>query len=393
MKSFKSLLFWILLISIIGVITGSASAFFLWSLDLVTQYRISNSKIIYFLPIAGLAIGLLYHYFGDRVSKGNNLLLEEFHRPKDVIPFRMAPMVYLGTIISHLFGASVGREGTAIQMGGAIADQFTHYFKLNADDRKALIIIGISAGFASVFGTPIAGAIFALEVFHIRRLHYKYALHSFLAAFIAHFVCLAWGIHHSHYTIPYVPELSIGTIFWTINAGIIFGLVAYLFSKSTHFFTDFSNKLIKFAPLKPFIGGVILVMLYSFFDLNKYMGLGLSSISNSFITSMPAYDFLLKLILTAFTIGMGFKGGEVTPLFFIGATLGNALIWFIPLPIPLLAGLGFVAVFAGATNTLIACIVMGLELFGLGSGVYMVVACFVAYLFSGKGSVYTSQKK
>lgn len=343
--------------------------------------------------MAGLAIGLMYHYFGDRVSKGNNLLIEEFHQPKDVIPLRMAPMVFLGTIISHLFGASVGREGTALQMGASIADQFTHYFKLNPDDRKALIIIGISAGFASVFGTPIAGAIFALEVFHIRRLHYKYALHSLLAAFVAHYVCLSWGIGHTNYTIPYVPELSFVTIFWTINAGIIFGLVAYLFSKSTHFITDFSNKLIKFAPLKPFIGGVILVMLYSFFDLNKYMGLGLSGITNSFLMPLPTHDFLLKLILTAFTIGMGFKGGEVTPLFFIGATLGNALIWFIPLPIPLLAGLGFVAVFAGATNTIVACVVMGLELFGLGSGVYMVVACFFAYLFSGRTSVYKSQKK
>ncbi len=393
MKKIRTIIFWVLLISLIGILVGSASAFFLWTLDLVTRYRISNSRIIYFLPLAGLAVGLTYHYFGDRVSKGNNLLIEEFHSPKDVIPLRMAPMVYIGTIISHLFGASVGREGTALQMGGAIADQFTHYFKLTVDDRKALIIIGISAGFASVFGTPIAGAIFALEVFHIRKLQYKYALHSLLAAFVAHYVCLAWGIHHSHYSIPFVPEVSFMNLFWTINAGIIFGLIALLFSKFTHLFTNVSDKIIKYAPLKPFVGGIILVLLYYFFDLNKFMGLGLPSIANSFIQPMPVQDFLIKLLLTAFTIGLGFKGGEVTPLFFIGATLGNALIWFIPLPLPLLVGLGFVSVFAGATNTVVACIVMGLELFGMGSGVYIVIACLVAFLFSGRTSVYTSQKK
>lgn len=393
MKDYKSIFFWLLLILAIGSLTGSASAFFLWTLDFVTQYRISNSNIIYFLPLAGFLVGLAYYYFGDKISKGNNLLLEEFHSPKDVIPLRMAPMVYLGTIISHLFGASVGREGTALQMGGAIADQFTHYFKLNNDDRKALIIIGISAGFASVFGTPLAGAIFALEVFHIRKLQYKYTLHSLLAAFVGHYVCLAWGIHHSNYLISYVPPVTFLNVFWTINAGIIFGLIAYLFTKFTHFFADFSIKLIKFEPLKPLIGGVIIILVYYFFDMQKYIGLGLSSISASFIEPMQSQDFLLKLLLTAFTIGMGFKGGEVTPLFFIGATLGNVLVWFIPLPMSLLAGLGFVAVFAGATNTLLACIVMGLELFGIGSGVYMVVGCLTAYLFSGKGSVYTSQKK
>jgi H+/Cl- antiporter ClcA len=392
MTLLKKIAFWIFIIVIIGTLAGTASAFFLWTLDHATQFRLTHSYIIYALPIVGLLVGLLYHYYGEKEVKGNNLLLEEFHEPSDVIHIRMAPLVYIGTMLSHLVGASVGREGTAVQMSGAIADQATHYFKLSANARKALIIIGISAGFASVFGTPWAGAIFALEVFHSRKLQVRYFLQSILAAFVAHFVCLSWGIQHSTYVIPYVPVISFINIFWAINAGVIFGLISYLFAKSSHTFTDIFQRYIKFPPFRPFIGGLFIVVVYYFFDMNKYMGLGLPSISAAFTEPMNSYDFLIKLFLTAFTLGVGFKGGEVTPLFFIGATLGNVLIWFIPLPMALLAGMGFVAVFAGATNTLFACVIMGIELFGMGSSVYVIIACLVAYLFSGHISVYSSQQ-
>ncbi len=392
MTLIKKIAFWIFIIVIIGTLAGTASAFFLWTLDHATQFRITHSYVIYALPIVGLLVGLLYHYYGEKEVKGNNLLLEEFHEPSDVIHIKMAPLVYISTMLSHLVGASVGREGTAVQMSGAIADQATHYFKLSANARKALIIIGISAGFASVFGTPWAGAIFALEVFHSRKLQVRYFLQSILAAFVAHYVCLSWGIQHASYAIPYVPVLSFTTIFWTINAGVIFGLISYLFAKSSHTFTDIAQRFIKFPPLRPFIGGLLIVVLYYFFDMNKYMGLGLPSISAAFTEPMYSFDFLIKLFLTAFTLGVGFKGGEVTPLFFIGATLGNVLIWFIPLPMALLAGMGFVAVFAGATNTLFACVIMGIELFGMGSSVYVIIACLVAYLFSGHVSVYSAQK-
>ena len=391
MISIKKVFFWIFIIILIASISGSASALFLWTLDLSTNFRLQHPNIVYLLPVAGLIVGFAYHKIGGNSNKGNNLLLEEFHSPKDVIPFRMAPMVYISTLVSHLFGASVGREGTALQMGGSIADQFSKYFKLDCNDRKKLIIIGMSAGFASVFGTPLAGAVFALEVFHTRKIQYQYLLYSLLSAYIAHYVCLSWGISHSQFSIGLIPELSVVNIFWTINAGVIFGLVAYLFSKSSHFFTDLSAKLIKYPPLRPFIGGVIIVSLYYFFDLQKYMGLGIPTIMDSFSVSMHAQDFLIKLLLTTFTIGLGFKGGEVTPLFFIGATLGNALIWFVPLPMALLAGVGFVAVFAGATNTLFACILMGIELFGISAAPFLAIACIMSFLFSGHKSVYASQ--
>lgn len=379
----RKLLIWLFIIVLISALSGSASALFLTLLDLATNYREHHNYLIWFLPVAGLAMGLLYKYNGTRAEMGTKLIYEEFRNPQQIIPFKMAPMVFISTILSHLFGASVGREGTAVQMSASIADQFTNLFKLSQRDRKMLLVIGISAGFASVFGTPLAASIFAIEVFHVRKYEYKFILHSVLAAYLAHYICLAWGIQHSSYLIDLIPTLNFTNILWSICAGIIFGIVAFAYTKSTYFFSILSSKINNIA-LRPFIAGVVLVGLYYFFDLRKYMGLGLPSISNSFVAQMNQYDFLIKLLLTSFTIAFGFKGGEVTPLFFIGATLGNILIWFIPLPMSLLAGMGFVAVFAGVTNTPLACILMGAELFGVESIFYIAIACVVAYLFSGK---------
>jgi len=382
---------WTIITLIIGSLAGSVSAIFLVALDWVTNYRESNLSIIFMLPIGGLIIGITYHYFGNTVVKGNNLLLEEFHEPKQVIPFRMAPLVLFGTLITHLFGGSAGREGTAVQMGGAIADQFSRFFNITSIDRKILIVTGISAGFASVFGTPLAGAVFALEVLILGRMRYEAILPSFLAAIIANYVCDLWAVNHTIYSIPYVPEMNPINLFWAILVGILFGLTALLFSKSTHFWTDIFKRFIAYPPLRPVIGGTVIAIAFYMMNDTRYFGLGLPVIQDSFISENPSYDFLLKILFTSFTLGAGFKGGEVTPLFFIGATLGNALVWFVPLPIGLLAGMGFVAVFSGATNTPIACTLMGIELFGGESSVFIAIACVIAYLFSGHSGIYSSQ--
>lgn len=386
------LLKWIGICLLVGAFTGSASAGFLWSLQWATNYREANVWIIALLPIAGLLIGFSYHLYGQSVVKGNNLLLDEYHSPKKVIPFKMAPLVYLGTILTHLFGGSAGREGTAVQIGGAIADQFTKLFKLSNLDRKILLITGISAGFASVFGTPLAGAIFALEVMIIGRIKFDAIIPSFLAAVFATYFCDIWHIsHHTHYSITTVAEVTPITILWSLLAGIIFGLVSMLFSKSAHFWSNLFKKHIAYPPLRPFIGGVIIALLVYFMGTTKYIGLGAPTIVESFSNHLNSYDFILKLLFTTFTLGAGFKGGEVTPLFYIGAALGNALIWFIPLPMGLLAAMGFVGVFAGATNTPIACTIMGIELFGIESGVFIAIACTTSYVFSGHSGIYGSQ--
>jgi H+/Cl- antiporter ClcA len=383
---------WLCLTIIVGILAGTASAFFLLTLDWVTDLREGNLWIIAFLPVGGLIIGLIYHYWGSEVTKGNNQLLEEFHNPKQVIPIKMAPMVLIGTLITHLFGGSAGREGTAVQMGAAISDQFSHIFKLKTHDRQILIIIGISAGFASVFGTPFAGAVFALEVLILKKYRYDAMLPSLFAALIADFTCTAWNVSHTQYNIPIVPGMSLENILWAILAGIIFGLTAMLFSGTTHFFAS-AFKKINYAPFRPLIGGVFIAAAVWMMESQKYIGLGIPMIESAFKTDLNSYDFLLKILLTAFTIGAGFKGGEVTPLFFIGATLGNVLIWFIPLPMALLAGMGLVAIFAGASNTPIASTILGIELFGIESIFFIGIACLFSYLCSGGTGIYTSQIK
>ena len=385
------LLKWLLLSTVIGALIGSASAFFLWSLNWATNYREGNLWIITLLPLGGLVIGLYYHYFGEDVVAGNNQLLDEYHTPQKKIPFKMAPFVLFGTIITHLFGGSAGREGTAVQIGGAIADQFTKPLKLNKEDRRTLLMMGISGGFASVFGTPLAGTIFALEVLLIGKTKYNAILPTLLCAVAAHYFCSLWHVGHTHYHIGTIPALSAESLLWTIIVGIPFGLAAMAFSKSAHFWSSLFKSKIKYAPLRPVIGGFIIAFAVWLIGTTQYIGLGVPMIEKAFHEELHSYDFLVKILFTTFTLGAGFKGGEVTPLFFIGATLGNALSFIVPLPVGLLAGMGFVAVFSGATNTPIACTLMGIELFGADCAVYICIACVIAYLFSGHSSIYSSQ--
>lgn len=243
------LLKWVLICLTLGVLAGSVSAFFLLSLEWATNWRESHLWVISLLPVGGLVIGLSYHYYGSSVVKGNNLLLEEFHSPKKIIPFRMVPLVLFGTIITHFFGGSAGREGTAVQIGGAIADRFTKILKLSKRDRKIVLIAGISAGFASVFGTPLAGGIFALEVLVLGRLRLDAIIPSFMAAVFANYFCEIWNVSHTHYHINTVAEMTPINLLWCLLAGIIFGLVAMLFSKSTHFWSNLFGKYIKYPPL------------------------------------------------------------------------------------------------------------------------------------------------
>jgi len=382
---------WLLICILIGLFSGSASAFFLVALEWVTQIRENHNWIIWLLPIGGLIIGLLYHYYGASVIKGNNLLLEEYENPQQPIPMKMAPLVLIGTLITHLVGGSAGREGTAVQMGGAIADRFSNWFQLNKIDRRTILILGISAGFASVFGTPLAGALFALEVVYFSKINFKSVVVSFVVAFVAYYTVEFWQVDHTQYSVPILPEINGINLLWTIGSGILFGFAALLFSRTTHFWNRLFTKYIPFAPIRPLVGGAVLAIIIYSINTAKYIGLGVPEIVYAFSNPNESYDFLLKILFTGFTLGAGFKGGEVTPLFFVGATLGSALSVVVPLPIALLAGMGFVAVFSGATHTPVACTVMGMELFGIESGIFIGIACVTAYFASGSVGIYASQ--
>ncbi len=378
-----------LVLALVAVAAGSASALFLVSLEWVTHLRLAHPWLLLGLPLAGLLSGLAYHHYGSEVEAGNNRILQELHDPKSYIPLRMAPMVLLGTLTTHLCGGSAGREGTAVQMGGALSDQIAKRFGLGGDGRKMALMAGVAAGFASLFGTPLAGAVFALEFVVAGHRRLRFLVPCVVAALAADKICLAWGIHHTPYAISFFPPFTALAFGKAIVAGVAFGLAARLFVKISHSVSAFTKSRISWAPARPALGGIAVAICIAWAG-SRYAGLGIPVISESFVQSVPPWDFLLKLLLTALTVGVGFKGGEVTPLFFVGATLGNALAPTLGLPFPLLAGMGLVAVFGAAANTPLACIVMAMELFGSAVGPWAVLACAAAFWVSGKKGIYAT---
>ena len=386
---------WLLLAMPVAMLAGTASAWFLWALDWATGTRAGHPWLLWLLPVAGFATGWLYLRYGSAVEGGVNLVITEINTPDQPIPVRMAPLVLGATVVSHLFGASVGREGTAVQMGGALADQLARWFRLDEADRRIVLMAGISAGFASVFGTPLAGALFGLEVLAVGRSRHAGLLPCLAAALLADQVELLWGgwlgVHHTHYAVPFIPAVTAWALCAMALAGVLFGLTARVFARATHALAAAMKRAIGYAPLRPFVGGVAVALAVWLLGTDKYIGLGIPTIVDALRQPLPGQDFLAKMAFTIVSLGSGFKGGEVTPLFFIGATLGNALAPLLQQPFALLAAVGFVAVFAGAANAPLASTVMAMELFGPDIGVYAALACVVAYACSGRPGIYRAQ--
>lgn len=406
----KHLVRWLILIIPVSVTIGSIVALFLWLLHQATGLRFQYPWMLFLLPLAGIAIHLIYKTIGRSSEKGNNLIIDEIHEPGGGIPGWMAPVILVCTVITHLFGGSAGREGTAVQIGGSIAQIFGKLFRLNADDTKIILTSGVAAGFGAVFGTPLAGTIFAAEVLSVGRIQYTSLLPCLFAAIIGDATVTAWGIHHTTYHIGVtagVQELIPGYIspafsllIKVVPAAIAFGLAACLFSVMVHTLRNLFLKLIRTSWLIPVAGGLIIILLTFITGSTDYLGLGVDpqyagsvTISSSFKAGgADTWSWLWKTGYTTITLSSGFKGGEVTPLFYIGATLGNTLSGILDAPAGLFAALGFIAVFAGATNTPLACTIMGVELFGSEYMHLFAAACFIAYFFSGHSGIYSSQK-
>ena len=375
------------------MLSGISSAALLISLEWATEWREAHGWVpIALLPIGGFISGWLYQRYGQSVEAGNNLLLEEIHEVSNTIPLRMVPMVLFGTTLTHLLGGSAGREGTALQMAASLADQLNHIVQFKPDDRRILLMAGLSAGVASVFGTPLAGTVFGLEVLAIGTIRHTALFPCLIAAIVGDRVTVLLGLHHSIYRHAEAVVLTPATLSAALFAGSIFGLTAIVFVKLTNKTNQLFKTYISYTPLRPAIGGFIVALIVFTIGSTKYIGLGIPTIVNAFQIPLNPWDFVAKIGLTVLTLGSGFKGGEATPLFFIGATLGNVLSSILPLSMPLLAGMGFVAVFGGAANTPIAAILMGIELFGAESGVFMAIACVMSYLFSGHGGIYSAQR-
>lgn len=342
--------------------------------------------------IADLFTNLLYYKCGKDSAKGNNLIIERINKGEGRIPFRMAPLVFFGTFITHLFGGSAGREGTGVQIGASLSSKIGELLKLKGLDYTILIISGVSSGFGVVFGTPIAGTIFGLEVTTIGKMRYEAIIPCFISSYIGNFIAELFKVQHSHYNMG--SSLSgVDVFFKVIFCAVLFGLTSKLFAELTHSLKKFFANKVPNSSLKSFIGGVIIIIIVLILGTRIYLGLSLNLLSDAFNQPVPKEAFMIKLLLTSLTLSVGFQGGEVTPLFVIGATLGNLLAGILGLPIEFLAGLGMIGVFAGATKTPITSFVMGIELFGSANIGFIFISCVVSYLFAGKSTIYTSQDR
>ena len=392
-RQLSTLAQWLALGSLVGAIAGVASAAFLWLLDLATHTRIEHRWLAFTLPIAGLVIGAIYERFGASIRGGNNLVIETVQGAPPQIPFRMAPMVLIGTVLTHLFGGSAGREGTAVQMAASLADQVAHRFKLPPHARRQLLSAGIAAGFGSVFGTPIAGAVFGIEVIRIGRVDYDALLPALVASVVGDQVTRALGIVHTPYpTVAHLAFTPVVAARWLAFA-LAIALVTTAFVELLHFVKRRGERHVPRLPLRMALGGAVVVALWQLSRTDDYLGLGVPTILRAFTD--PHLDpaaFAWKLVLTAVTVGSGFLGGEVTPLFFVGAALGNDLARVLGLPLGLAAGVGMATVFGTAANAPLALSLMAVELLGGEALPHVIVVSVIAYLASGHRGIYPAQR-
>ena len=390
----KELVFDLVLGVVVGVIGGGVAYAFLRTLNWVNTTRNDNENLIYFLPLAGLVIGLMYHHFGERVANGSNLVLEEIHEPGAGVPRRMAPMVFLATAISHLFGASTGREGAGIQITASVADTIAKPLSPSPETRKLLLITAISAAFGGLFGVPIGGMVFALEVQENGRIRYEAMLPALLAGLVGYKIVESLNIKHL-VTGTLVPvDLSLGLSWKLIVLSGVSSILALAFIQLTHTVHRAAHSWIKWQPLRPVAGGCIVLILVLISGSRDYLGLSAHLAEGVFagVVGIAVGAFAWKLVFTSVSLGTGFIGGEMVPLFIVGALAGAQTGRLLNASIPLFAAIGMMATFAAASNTPIACIVIGIELFGAGATLPLALTCVLAYALSGRRGIYHSQK-
>lgn len=389
---YRNTAIWALLAVLIGLIVGGLDAVFGRILLAVSSFRSDHFYyLIPFLAIAGLATVYIYQRFGKRANKGMGLVFSIGQQSDETIPRRLIPIAMLTTWLTHLFGGSAGREGVAIQIGASVANYLGDLAK--AKNRHIMVMVGMAAGFSGLFQTPLAATLFAVEVIVVGSIYYQAILPALIASLVAAQTSHFLGLEKFSYAVTKLPTLNLLIIMKLVVIGIAFGLTGFLFSWLLGKTKASLGTLLPNPYLRIAVGSVILSVLFVVFDQGRYSGLGTNLISTTFSGGpIFAWDFIVKLLLTILTLSIGFQGGEVTPLFAIGATLGMVLGTLMGLPLTFVAALGYAAVFAAATNTFFAPILIGCEVFGFSLLPYLLITVSVSYALNFNHSIYTAQK-
>lgn len=375
---------------VIGIGGGLLSALFLGSLNWATTTRTNLDWLVWLLPVGGLAVGLLYHRFGQPIAGGTSLVLDAAHVPDGEVPTRMAPMIWSGSVASHLVGASVGREGAAVQIVASVTDDAARRFRIDRVARAGLLVCAVAAAFGGLFGVPAAGGLFALEVQRESRRYVPVLPFAVASSVIAHVTARAVGIDHHHPFRTDALNLDWPHLWRYVVAGIFFGVVAAAFIALEHAAKNAFARAVRWPPARPFAGGVIVLGLVVIADTRMYLGVSfdLVDVALAGAVGVAAAAFVWKMVFTAVSLGSGFVGGEMLPLFVMGALAGAQFARVTDASVPLFAALGLVAVFAAASKTPFACMVIGIELFGWNGLPAYAIVCVIAVLAGGERSIY-----
>lgn len=390
---FKSFIKWAILASITGLVVGAFSSLFSICMTEATNFRMSHDIIILFLPIAGLFIVFLYHILHMDKDRGTNKVISTVNADdSEGIPFQMAPLIFISTVLTHLFGGSAGREGAALQLGGSIGHKIGKILRLDEDDMKVIVMCGMSAAFSALFGTPMAAAIFPIEMVCVGSMHYVALVPCVFASLIASNFAAGMGIHPEAFTITSIPELTLITAGKVVILGLLCGVVSVFFCFMMHLVGNLYKKYIKNPYIRIFVAGLIIVALTFLLGTRDYNGAGIPVIERAMEGEVIPYAFLLKIIFTSLTLGAGFKGGEIVPSFFIGATFGCFVGQILGISPSLCAALGLVAIFCGATNCPISSLFISFELFGYKGIAFFLIVVSISFMMSGYASLYHNQK-
>lgn len=377
---------------IVGIAAGLVGTSFYFCMEWVTKTRGEYPWLILFLPAAGVLIVALYQLLRDKDDSGTNLILSSIHSG-DNIPLRMTLLIYVSTLLTHLCGGSAGREGAALQMGGSIGKSIGKLFRLDENEQKLLVMCGMSAAFSAVFGTPLAAAFFAIEVVSVGIMHYSALLPCVISSLIAHQIAVSLGASAEAFEVTGIPEFGLIPALWTALLAAICGLLSILFCVILHESGHIFRKLFKNQYLRVIVGGAAVVGLTFLVGDTTYNGTGMDVIAVCFTEGIaPAPAFLLKMIFTAITLAAGFRGGEIVPSFFIGATFGCLFGNLSGLSPSLCAAAGMGAVFCGVTNCPVTSLLICFELFGFEGMPYYLLSIAIAYVMSGYYGLYQSQQ-